>query len=146
MTADRVLGLVLIAFAALALWSAQSLVVAFAADPLGPRAFPSTVALIMGGCGAMLLIPRGAGFAWPERMASPPLLIVVMAGYALLLVPLGFLVATVLLASAVALLFGARPLPALLTGIITSAALWALFDRLLDLPLPQGVIQGFFGA
>ena len=54
----------LIALAALAFWSAQSLVVAFAADPLGPRAFPSTVALIMGGCGVMLLIPRGAGFAW----------------------------------------------------------------------------------
>lgn len=142
MTADRVLGLALIALAALAFWSAQSLVVAFAADPLGPRAFPSTVALIMGGCGVMLLIPRGAGFAWPERISAPPLLVLVMAAYALLLVPLGFLIATALLAFGVALLFGARPLAALLTGIVTSGLLWLLFDKLLDLPLPKG----FLGA
>ena len=138
MTADRILGLVLLGIAALALWSAQSLVVPFAADPLGPRGFPSTVALIMGACGVLLLIPRGAGFSWPDRMAAPPLLVAVMTGYALLLVPLGFLIATALLAFGVALLFGARFVAAVLTGIVTSAALWALFDMLLDLPLPKG--------
>lgn len=138
MTADRVLGLVLLALAALAFWSAQSLVVPFAADPLGPRGFPSTVALIMGACGVLLLIPRGAGFAWPDRMSAPPLLIAVMAAYAFLLVPLGFLIATALLAFGVALLFGARLMAALATGIVTSATLWALFDKLLDLPLPKG--------
>lgn len=139
MTADRLLGFVLLALAAVTFWSAQSLVVPFAADPLGPRGFPSAVALIMGACGALLLIPRGAGFAWPERMSAPPLLLAVMAGYALALVPLGFLIATALLAFGVALLFGARILAALLTGIVTSAALWALFDKLLDLPLPKGL-------
>ena len=140
MTVSRALGLFLIGLAAIAIWSAQSLVVSFAADPLGPRAFPSTVALIMGACGALLLIPRGAPFERPERIAAPPLLVAVMAAYALLLVPLGFLVATALLAFGVALLFGARPLPALATGLITSAALWALFDRVLDLPLPKGFL------
>ncbi|UPY34997.1 tripartite tricarboxylate transporter TctB family protein [Sediminicoccus sp. KRV36] len=140
MTAGRVLGLLLLALAGLAIWSAQSLEVPFAADPLGPRAFPTAVALIMAACGALLLLPRGAAFEWPERLAAPPLLVVVMAGYALLLVPLGFLVATLLLASGVALLFGARPLAALVTGLITSAALWGLFDRVLDLPLPKGFL------
>jgi putative tricarboxylic transport membrane protein len=140
MTAGRLLGGLLIALAALAIWSAQSLEVPFAADPLGPRAFPSTVALLMGMCGALLLIPRGPAFAWPERAAAPPLLVLVMAGYALLLVPLGFLAATALLAAGVALLFGARPLAAIGTGLITSALLWALFDRVLDLPLPKGVL------
>jgi putative tricarboxylic transport membrane protein len=53
-------------------------------------------------------------------------------------VPLGFLLATALLALGVALLFGARWLAALLTGAATSAVLWALFDRVLDLPLPKG--------
>ena len=49
-------------------------------------------------------------------------------------------VVQIVLAVAVALLFGARPLPALLTGAATSVALWALFDRLLDLPLPKGLL------
>jgi putative tricarboxylic transport membrane protein len=65
-----------------------------------------------------------------------------MVGYALLLETLGFILATSGLALGVALLFGARPWLALLTGFVTSVALWALFDKLLDLPLPKG----FFGA
>jgi putative tricarboxylic transport membrane protein len=138
LTAGRVLGLALLGVAAAAIWSAQSLEVAFAADPLGPRGFPTVVAAVLGACGTLLLLPRGARFDWPERPLAPWALVAVMAGYALLLAPLGFLAATVLLAAGTAALFGARPLPALLTGALTSAVLWALFDRLLDLPLPKG--------
>jgi putative tricarboxylic transport membrane protein len=137
-TAGRVFGLVLIALAAAAIGAAQSLEVAFAADPLGPRGFPTVVAAVLGVCGALLLVPRGAPFDWPERRWAPWALVMVMTGYALLLAPLGFVAATALLAAGTAALFGARPLPAALTGAATSLALWALFDRLLDLPLPKG--------
>lgn len=65
-----------------------------------------------------------------------------MVAFALLLETLGFILATAGLALGVALLFGARPWLALVTGVVTSVALWALFDKLLDLPLPKG----FFGA
>lgn len=140
MTAGRVLGLALIALATLAAWSAQTLEVAFAADPLGPRGFPTVVAAVLGGCGLLILLPQGAPFAWPERRLAPWALVLAMAAYALLLAPLGFLAATALFAAAVSLLFGARPLPALLTGAATSGLLWGLFDRLLDLPLPKGVL------
>jgi putative tricarboxylic transport membrane protein len=138
-TGSRVLGVALLLLAAFAIWSAQSLEVAFAADPLGPRGFPTTVAAVMGLCGALLLLPPGPRFDWPERRFAPWLLIAAMVGYALVLAPLGFLPATALLAAAVALLFGARALPALVTGAVTSLVLWALFDRLLDLPLPKGI-------
>jgi putative tricarboxylic transport membrane protein len=141
-SADRLLGALLIVLAALAFWSAQSLVVPFAADPLGPSGFPSAVAAILAVCGSMLLVARGLPFAWPERRAAPFLLILVMVAYALLLEPLGFILATSGLAVGVALLFGARAWLALVTGAITSVALWALFDKLLDLPLPKG----FLGA
>jgi putative tricarboxylic transport membrane protein len=141
-SADRILGTLLIVLAALVFWSAQSLVIPFAADPLGPKGFPSAVAVILAACGALLLMERGLPFAWPERRAAPFLLIVVMIAYALLLETLGFILATAGLAIGVALLFGARPWLALVTGVITSVALWALFDKLLDLPLPKG----FLGA
>lgn len=140
MTASRLLGAVLIMLAAAAGFSAQSLEAPFAADPLGPRGFPTTVAAVLAACGALLLPARGAPFPWPERRLAPWLLIAAMAGYALLLVPLGFLPATALLAALVALIFGAPLLPALATGGGTSLVLWALFDRLLDLPLPKGVL------
>lgn len=140
LSAERLLGVALLALAGLTLWSAQSLVVAFAADPLGPKGFPSAVAAILAACGALLLPGRGEPFAWPERRAAPLLLVVVMVAYALLLEPLGFLIATAGLALGVALLFGARFRKACLTGAATSAALWALFDMLLDLPLPKGIL------
>jgi len=139
-SAGRVFGALLIVLAALVVCSAQSLVVAFAADPLGPRGFPSAVALILASCGVLILLERGPAFAWPERRLAPFLLIGVMVAFALLLETLGFLLATGALAFGVALLFGARPPLALVTGVVTSAALWALFDKLLDLPLPKGVL------
>jgi putative tricarboxylic transport membrane protein len=56
------------------------------------------------------------------------------------MLPLGFMLATALMATTVALLFGARPPAALLVGITTAITLWLLFDKLLDLPLPKGIL------
>ena len=42
-----------------------------------------------------------------------------------------------LAAFGVALLFGARPLAAIVVGVTTAITLWLLFDKLLDLPLPN---------
>jgi putative tricarboxylic transport membrane protein len=138
--ADRLLGLAFIGIALAAGFSAWNLVVPFAADPLGPTPFPVTIALVLGLCGALLVAQPVHGFEVPERLAAPPLLVVAMVAYALLLVPLGFMPATALMAAAVALLFGAHAAAAAITGIVTAVVLWALFDKLLDLPLPKGVL------
>lgn len=139
MTADRALGFALVLVGALAAWSAQSLEVAFAADPLGPRGFPTVVAGVLAACGALLVLrPSTAGFERPERLGAPPLLVAAMVAYALLLEPSGFLAATAGFAACVALLFGARAPAAVAVGAVTSLALWLLFDKLLDLPLPRG--------
>ncbi|MBY0338053.1 MAG: tripartite tricarboxylate transporter TctB family protein [Acetobacteraceae bacterium] len=141
MRAGQLLGLGLILLGAAAAWSAQALEVPFAADPLGPRAFPTVVAAILAACGSLLVLnPAGARFEPIERRHAPPALLAIMAAYALLLAPAGFLIATAGLATGVALLFGARPLAALVTGGVTSVTLWLLFDRLLDLPLPKGLL------
>lgn len=140
MTADRWLGAGFVALGAWAFWVAWSLQVPFAADPLGPTPFPATVALVVALCGLGMLLRPVHGFAPPERLAAPPLLVMAMIGYALLMVPLGFMPASALMATAVALLFGARPLPAGTVGVVTAVALWLLFDKLLDLPLPKGFL------
>ncbi len=140
MIADRVLGVVLIVLGVAAAWSAMLLEVPFAADPLGPSAFPATVALVLALCGLGMVLRPVHGFAPPERKFAPPLMVVAMVGYALLMVPLGFMLATALMATAVALLFGARPLAGGAVGIITAVSLWLLFDKLLDLPLPKGIL------
>lgn len=140
MIADRWLGAGFIALGAWAFWVAWGLQVPFAADPLGPTPFPATVALVMGLCGLGMLVRPVHGFAGMERWTAPPLLVVAMVAYAFLMVPLGFMPATALMATAVALLFGARLLAAGLVGVTTAVLLWLLFDKLLDLPLPKGIL------
>jgi putative tricarboxylic transport membrane protein len=138
--ADRILGAALIALGAVSAYAAMQLEVPFAADPLGPSPFPTAIAMLLALCGLGMLLRPTDGFSPPERRMAPPLLVLAMLGYALLMLPLGFMLATALMATAVALLFGARPLAALLVGITTAITLWLLFDKLLDLPLPKGIL------
>src|SRR5690606_39529358 len=55
--------------------------------------------------------------------------VALMFGYALLLVPVGFLIATTVLAAALAAMLGARPLPAVASGALVSAGVYLLFTR-----------------
>jgi putative tricarboxylic transport membrane protein len=139
-TADRVLGLALIAVAVGAMLHVQGLTVPFAADPVGPRAFPTVVAVALGACGALMLVSPGARWPRAERWLPGVVVVAGMVAYALLLTTLGFVPATVLLAALIALAFGARPAQAAITGAVVAPALWLLLDQLLDLPLPGGVL------
>ena len=140
LTAGRLLGLALLLLAGGAAWHMLSLDVPFAADPVGPRAFPVVVAVALGACGLALLAQPGGPWPRAERRAPGPMVAAAMAAYAMLLAPVGFVPATFLLAAAVSLAFGARPAQAAATGAATAPALWLLMDRLLDLPLPRGIL------
>jgi putative tricarboxylic transport membrane protein len=137
-TIDRVLGGLLILLAAGVAWHAQTLVVPFAADPVGPRVFPTIVAAVLGLSGLALVIRPGpvvAEFgAWPRAVAIALASLV----YPLLLQPLGFVPATALLCFVSALAFKGKPVGAAVAAIITAIAFFILLDRLLDLPLPRG--------
>ncbi|WP_270933855.1 tripartite tricarboxylate transporter TctB family protein [Falsiroseomonas oryzae] len=136
--ADRVLGGALVALAAGVVWHAQSLEVAFAADPVGPKAFPTVVALAMGACGILLLLRAGTVWEKAERVLPGLAAAAAMAAYALLLAPLGFITASALLCLVIALAFSATILQAVVTSLVTAPLLWLLLDRVLDLPLPAG--------
>jgi putative tricarboxylic transport membrane protein len=135
---DRLLGLALFALGAGIAWHAQSLEVAFAADPIGPRAFPTLVAAVIGGCGLFVALRPGVIWEPAEQVVPGLAATAAMAAYALLLVPLGFIPATFLLCIVIALAFAARPWQAVLGAAVTAPGLWLLLDRLLDLPLPRG--------
>jgi putative tricarboxylic transport membrane protein len=136
--ADRALGTALVAVAAGVIWHARSLEVAFAADPVGPKAFPIAVAVVVAVCGLLLLARPVTVWQPAERVLPGLAALVAMAVYAVALVPLGFVPATAALCLVVALAFGAKPLQAVATALVTAPALWLLLDRLLDLPLPRG--------
>jgi len=134
----RLLALALLAIAAVVIAHAQSLEVAFAADPVGPKAFPTAIALALAACGALLLIKPTGIWETPERILPGLAAVVAMLAYAFLLTPLGFITATALLCLVIAFAFGATPIQAVVTSLVTAPALYLLLDRVLDLPLPTG--------
>ena len=135
---DRLVGFICVLLGAGAVWHAQTLHVPFAADPVGPRVFPTLI-------GAVLILAGGILAAQPgvvrlEFAAWPRALLVLVASliYPLLLLPRGFITATALLCFAGALAFHARPLPAAASAVATAVIFFVLLDKLLDLPLPRG--------
>jgi len=140
---DRYLGFAALVFAALMAWFGWGIEAPFSYEPVGPRAFPMLLAVAIGLCGAWLLFrgrfkaeanPAGANL----RIA---LMVVYCLAYALLFEWLGFIVATTLATILVGRLFGGAWSKIVIGGIVMSVLFFFLFDRVLDVVLPLGILE-----
>ncbi|MBH9327880.1 tripartite tricarboxylate transporter TctB family protein [Pseudomonas aeruginosa] len=136
----------------------------FSYEPVGPRAYPLLCLALMGaglgGGGGGGRAGRGGGGGRPPPARPTPIrhaedeqplggavLLKVLACIALLLVfaglfeTLGFILSAALVGSCMAILYGARPIPAVVTASLLGIGLYWLFDRALDVPLPLGVLD-----
>lgn len=148
MTSDRLLGLFCIAGGAAMAWAAKDYTAPIAYEPVGPRAFPMLLALLIGLAGAWLVLRPSAHSAAVAAGRLPALAACVGAVlvYALLFQTLGFILATAVMAMPVGLAFGGRWLPSLLGGLGLGVGLYILFDKLLDVVLPTGVLAFLLGG
>jgi putative tricarboxylic transport membrane protein len=117
---------------------------------VGPRAFPL---LVGGGLAVVAVIGVVQAFRAGTRQAEPGeaesthwpsvlWLVGALAGYALLLVPAGYWQATTVFFVAVARVLGSRkPVRDVLVGLALALATYFLFDRLLGISLPPGLIR-----
>lgn len=142
---DRLTGLVLLALA-VAYGVTASGFEAMIGDPLGPAVFPIVLAVPLGLLSLVLVARPDPEPDWPggRALLKQAFTLLAFVAYAFLLEPLGFVVATVLAVTVMALLLGARLRPAATAGLATALVLFVLFDQLLGLPLPSGVL-GFAG-
>ncbi|WP_176559518.1 tripartite tricarboxylate transporter TctB family protein [Rubellimicrobium roseum] len=137
-TYDRALGLIFLVLGIGAMWHAQSLQVAFAADPIGPKPFPTIVGGVLALAGAALLI-RPERMAWhPGSWSKVAAVAVASIVYPEVLIPIGFVPATSLLCLVLARALGGGWVQSIIASAITAAAIFALIDVLLGLPLPRG--------
>ncbi|MFN3579808.1 MAG: tripartite tricarboxylate transporter TctB family protein [Pseudomonas sp.] len=119
----------------------------FSYEPVGPRAYPLML-LVLLGAGALLLVCKPAlenhGAAAPALV--PAMLVKVLVCLALLLAlaalfeKVGFIVTATLFGFGMAKLFGGRWLPSAILAVVLGLGLYFLFDRILDVPLPMGVL------
>lgn len=140
-------AVLLLACAALALmaWPYQA---AFSYEPVGPRAFPLLMLGLMGlALLYMLLRPAPIKHSEDEPPLDRQTLTKITLCVTLLLVfagtfePLGFILASILIGVPMARLYGGRWLPSLVIISLLSVGLYWLFDRVMDVPLPLGLLD-----
>lgn len=138
--ADRLLGIVLIGLAAFVAVQAINLEVPFSYEPVGPRAFPLGLSILLAGLSLVLVFKPGADGHWPHKALTLRLLLVLglLLAYAMLFTRLGFIPTSLLVVAALARLFGASNGKALITGVLLSAGSYVLFTEGLGIALPAG--------
>lgn len=139
---DRTTGVFLLLFAIWYGYRTTVFKVSFMVDPVGPRAFPLILAILMGVLSLYLMIKPDPSPEWPGSATwlRIGLITLTFIVYAYLMVPVGFVLATTFEVTALALIFRGPPLKSLTGAFLLSAALYGLFASLLDLSLPTGTI------
>ncbi|MEZ5773744.1 MAG: tripartite tricarboxylate transporter TctB family protein [Hyphomicrobiaceae bacterium] len=137
---DRILGACAILIAALMLWQTSVIQESFIQDPLGPKAFPTVIAIVIGIAGVAILLRPDAEPSWPGfgRIVEIALAAAVMIAYAQLLPMAGFVLATSVAAAYLVWRLETPPLRAMVAGIVISLAIYAVFGRILGLSLAKG--------
>jgi len=134
---DRIAGGVLAVMAVAAWWHAGTFVTGFL-QPVGPGVFPRLISIPLAALSAYLFVRPGVNQRWPQHAALLRQLglVVLLAAYAASLELLGFVIATLIATVLLTRLFGANWKQAVISGVLLSAVLYALFDLALNIPLP----------
>ena len=130
---------------ALMAWPYQA---SFSYEPVGPRAFPLLMLGLMG-LGLLYMVFRPTPIVHSDddpkldretliKIGICVLLLLVFAGA---FEPLGFIVASILIGIPMARLYGGRWLPSAVIISLMAIGLYLLFDKLMDVPLPLGVLD-----
>jgi len=140
---DRILGIAALALAVFMTAAGWSIEAPFAYEPVGPRAFPLLLALIIGLCGLRLVYKGGHAVERNPAGANGriALMVVFVTVYAFLFQWLGFIVATSLMTIFVGRLFGGSWIKCAIGGVVMSIFFFVLFDKVLDVVLPGGLLE-----
>ncbi|MBV6286286.1 tripartite tricarboxylate transporter TctB family protein [Pseudomonas aegrilactucae] len=121
---------------------------AFSYEPVGPRAYPLLMLGLMGLALLYLAIrptPIVRSEDEPEldreTLTKIGLCIGLLLVFAATFEPLGFILSSTLIGIPMARLYGGRWLPSTVIVGLMSIALYLLFDRAMDVPLPLGLLD-----
>ncbi len=134
---DRATGAVVLVLSVL-YWRAAGDIGGGFGDPVGPAAFPRLIAVPTGLLALFLLVRPDPDERWwhGRQTGAQAAAVASLLAVPLLIEVLGFPITASLGAGALALVLGARPVPALLAGALVGFGLFVAFDTLLGLPLP----------
>ena len=130
---------------ALMAWPYQA---AFSYEPVGPRAFPLLMLGLMG-LALLYMVFRPAPIKHSadeppldrETLIKIGLCVVLLLIFAGTFETLGFVLSAILVGIPMARLYGGRWLPSVAIISLMAIGLYLLFDRLMDVPLPLGLLS-----
>lgn len=145
---DRILGAVCVVAGAGMAWAARGYVAPISYEPVGPNSFPMLMAAMMAGVGGWMVVKPGPQtFDMPRSHLLPfALSVAAVFIYAGLFQLLGFTLATTVMALPVGMAFGGGWKKSLASGVGLGLVLYLLFDKLLDVVLPTGLLSFIFGG
>jgi len=137
---DRIFGVFGLALAVFYLWAASIIKDSFMVDVVGPRAFPYMVGTVLALCSIYFIFRPDEEPVWPSfrKFAEILFAAAVMLAYAWALPEFGFLISTVFATAYLTWRLGTRPIPALVTGVLTSGGIYIVFHLILGLSLAKG--------
>ncbi|WP_028671472.1 tripartite tricarboxylate transporter TctB family protein [Saccharospirillum impatiens] len=141
---DRILGLALFVLAVTYGWVAQQWPPPFGGhEAVGPETFPTILAVILAGSSLYLMFKPDPDANWPVGRTAGELVaaMVILVLYAFVLERLGFVIATTLAVGSLCWRMGAKPKMAFLIGLISAVSVFLLFNNLLELSLPGGLLE-----
>ncbi|MET3454342.1 tripartite tricarboxylate transporter TctB family protein [Pseudomonas kilonensis] len=130
---------------ALMAWPYQA---AFSYEPVGPRAFPLLILGLMG-LALLYMLFRPTPIVHSdddpqldrETLQKIGICVVLLLVFAGTFEPLGFIVASILIGVPMARLYGGRWVPSVVIISLMAIGLYLLFDKLMDVPLPLGLLD-----
>ncbi|MGR4001142.1 MAG: tripartite tricarboxylate transporter TctB family protein [Alphaproteobacteria bacterium] len=137
---DRLLGVAGLGLVGLIIWRAGFIRESFIQDPLGPKAFPYVIAVVIGLTSLAVIARPSSMPQWPDFRRFLTLLatVVVLIIYAEALPRIGFVVSTACAATFLSWQLGARILGAGIAGVLISVGIYVLFQLVLGLSLARG--------
>lgn len=140
---DRFLGLIVLSLSLLYGFEASQFDVPFGGyESVGPSTFPIILSIIMMVCGIYFLLKPDKDNSWPPLSTAIEIILVlsVLAIFATIITSAGFVIAATLMVGFVSLRMGATKKGAIATGILSSVSIYLLFNIVLELHLPAGIL------
>ena len=120
----------------------------FSYEPVGPRAFPLLMLGLMG-LALLYMVFRPAPIVHSdedpqldrETLQKIGICVVLLLVFAGTFEPLGFVLSSILIGVPMARLYGGRWVPSVVIISLMAIGLYLLFDKLMDVPLPLGLLD-----
>jgi putative tricarboxylic transport membrane protein len=137
---DRLFGGIGLALAAFFIWQATTIQLSFISDPVGPKAFPIIIGIVLGLSSIVIMLRPDERPHWPSasRLVEIGATVIALVAYTYALPSLGFVISTALAAGYLSWRLGTEPWKAAVAGVATSVGIYVVFKLILGLSLAVG--------